>query len=265
MDGSTGFIGGINVSDDYSSSSFGIRIASASESPERQKNWRDTHLRVDGPVVHALQALFLRTWQSLPGNEPAPHMPYPPLQSVGTALVRPVASTGGDGEDDIHATYLSAIRHARERVWLTHAYFSPDSTLLEALMAAARRGVDVRIVLPQRSDASLVLYASQAHFSELMAVGVKLYRRTGTVLHAKTGLVDGYWSIAGSANLDPRSLIHNHEAVAVVVSRELAQEMAHLFERDLEHAQVVDPKAWARRGPWQRLMEFVASRFDYWL
>ena len=85
------------------------------------------------------------------------------------------------------------------------------------------------------------------------------------MLHAKTALVDGYWSVIGSANLDYRSFIHNHEVIAVVVSHELARDMAHLFELDLEHAERVDPQAWDDRGLWQRFMEGLARRFEYWL
>ena len=138
------------------------------------------------------------------------------------------------------------------------AYFVPHDALLEALKAAARRGVEVRILLPSRTDNWLVLNAGRAYYDELLAAGVKLYERKNRLLHAKTATIDGVWSTVGSTNLDWRSLAYNDEVNAVVLGPEFAAQLERSFEADLRNSTEITREAWAKRPVADRAKEAIA-------
>jgi cardiolipin synthase len=127
-------------------------------------------------------------------------------------MVRAIGSTPDDPRSLIYLTLISAISKSERHIYLTNAYFVPDPQLLNALTDAARRGVDVRLLLPGRSDAGLAFHAGRSHYSALLRAGVKVHERRGTMLHAKTATIDGVWSTVGSTNLDWRSFLHNEES-----------------------------------------------------
>jgi cardiolipin synthase len=259
VDGKVAFTGGINISDVYSS-------GSSSGRPEKhatESRWRDTHVRIEGPAVAEFQKLFLRIWAEEEENGLAEHN-FPPLQNVGHELVRVVASTGGEDEYSIYKAYLAAISLARERIWVTQAYFTPNDEFIDALKDAARRRVDVRILLPGFSDHKMVLYASRAHYTELLKAGIKLYERKDRLLHAKTAVIDGLWSTVGSSNLDYFSFLRNNEANAVILGQNFGRQMEDLFQSDLTHAQSIDLEKWKKRPPWERLREKFSVLFKYW-
>jgi cardiolipin synthase len=260
VDGKVAFTGGINISDVYSSGS----SIGKPEKHDTESRWRDTHVRIEGPAVAEFQRLFLRIWAEEEENGLAEHN-FPPLKNVGDELVRVVASTGGDDEYSIYKAYLAAISLARERIWVTQAYFTPNDEFIDALKDAARRGVDVRILLPGFSDHKMVLYASRAHYTELLKAGIKLYERKDRLLHAKTAVIDGLWSTVGSSNLDYFSFLHNNEANAVILGQNLGRQMEQLFQLDLSHAQSIELEKWKKRPPWERLMEKFSVLFKYWL
>ena len=137
-------------------------------------------------------------------------------------MVRAIGSTPDDPHSLIYLTLISAISKSESHVYLTNAYFVPDPQLLDALTNAARRGVDVRLVLPGKSDASIPFHAGRSHYSTLLRAGVKIYERRGAMLHAKTATIDGVWSCVGSTNLDWRSFLHNDELDATILGREFA-------------------------------------------
>jgi cardiolipin synthase A/B len=134
----------------------------------------------------------------------------------------------------------------------------PDPQLMKALVDAAARGVDVRLILPGRSDSSAAFYAGRSHYSELLEAGVKIYERRGALLHAKTALVDGVWSCVGSSNLDWRSALDNDEINAVILGREFAQQMQAAFAGDMAASDLIDLPGWQRRPVLQRLKEVAA-------
>lgn len=263
VDGAVAFTGGINISEVYAESSLSIsrrRHADAADT-----GWRDTHARIAGPGVHRLQRIFIRSWK---GHRPearfdAPQY-FPPLQAQGDFMVRAVASRGGDGEYDLYSVFLAAIAHARERIWITQAYFAPNDAFLETLRDAAYRGVDVRLLLPGVSDAPLVIQASRADYESLLEAGIRIYEHTGTILHAKTVVIDGVWSSIGSANFDYRSFVHNHELNVVVLSRGFGRIMEEIFETDLRQTEEVTLPAWRRRPLLQRFKEALGSALRYW-
>lgn len=262
VDGETAFTGGINISAVYSSSSF-VR---KDRDPTPEEGWRDTHVQVSGPVVAEFQRLFLDAWE---------RQGCPPILEKAGALVRPeargnkpmrlVAADPARDRSEFYLVLLSAINHAASRAWLTYGYFVPDERMLEALGGAARRGVDVRLVLPGFSDFWAPLHAGRSRYEALLADGVRIFERRDALLHAKTAVIDGVWSSVGSTNLDWRSFVHNYEADLIVLDPDFARDMENLFQADLAASHEVDPAQWRRRGFLPRLKEWVARWWEYLL
>jgi cardiolipin synthase len=158
----------------------------------------------------------------------------------------------------MYLTLISAIGNAERQVYLTNAYFVPDPQLLKALIEAAGRGVDVRLLLPSHSDSALVFHAGRSHYSGLLDAGVKIYERRGRLLHSKTAVIDGVWSTVGSTNLDWRSFLDNDEVNAVILGREFGQKMQTAFAADLDASEAIDAKRWKQRSLSLRLKEWWA-------
>lgn len=272
VDGKVAFLGGINISSVYSSGSFsrsggsGSSGSSGRPAPGKDgKAWRDTHVRLQGPVVAEYQRLFLGTWAKQKG-EPLPERQYfPPLQHVGNQIVRAIGSSPDEPYSLIYATLLSAIGAAETSVHITMAYFAPDPQFLAALESAARRGVDVTLILPSQTDSWLIFHAGRRFYTSLLKAGVKIYERRGVILHSKTAVIDGVWATVGSTNLDWRSFLHNDELNAVVLGGEFSQQMEAVFTKDLEASQPVTLKQWKRRPLQDRMKETFASIWEYWL
>lgn len=268
IDGHTAFVGGINFSDVYASSSAtraSIAPPSARASSGAQEaGWRDTHVQVEGPVVMQLEQLFRDDWRRQ-GGDPLPRAEPLALEQRGSSLVRAVASEAGKSGSPIHRAVIDAIAHAQRNVWITNAYFVPDLRLRRALVQAARRGVDVRLLLPGHSDSATVMYAGRARYGRLLRAGVRIYEGREPVIHAKTATVDGVWSTVGSANLDPRSILHNDEANVVVLDPTFAAELEAMFTDDLAVADEVTAAEWRRRPWYRRLLETAARLVERWL
>ena len=165
----------------------------------------------------------------------------------------------------IYATLLSAIGSAETSVHLTNAYFAPDPQLLAALEAAAARGVDVRLILPGRTDSWLVFHAGRGYYERLLRARVRIFERRGAILHSKTALVDGVWATVGSTNLDWRSFLHNHELNAVVLGAEFGTQLQAMFEKDLAASDEIVLAQWRQRGLSLRAKELFARLWEYWL
>jgi cardiolipin synthase len=260
VDGVIAFTGGVNISNNY-----------ANSSPFRSKarrdakvGWRDTHIRIEGPAVAALQLLFLDTWAS----QQSPDLPdshfFPPLKDTGDKLVRVLASTP-DGDFEIYRAYILAIQEAKKTVHLTSAYFVPDAQIMQALCDAARRGVDVKLILPGVTDRGLVLRATHSFYSEMLASGIRIYQLKSAVLHAKTAVIDKVWATVGSTNIDTRSFLHNNEINVVILSEEFANAMEIAFVEDLRISAEITAEQWERRPLVDRIKEWSARRLEYWL
>ena len=259
VDGRTAFIGGINISSVYSSGSIARRPAKSATSTVA---WRDTHMQIDGPVVSELQKLFLQTWEKQHGKPLASKEYFPVLKAQGNEIVRAIGSTYDDPFSLIYLTLISAIGNAEKQVYLTNAYFVPDPQLVKTLIAAAGRGVDVRLILPSQSDSAVVFHAGRSNYSNLLQGGVKLYERVGAVLHSKTAVIDGVWSTVGSTNLDWRSFLDNDEVNAVILGREFARKMQVIFASDLAASQAIDPQSWERRALSLRIKEWMSRMWQ---
>ncbi|MFZ0789812.1 MAG: cardiolipin synthase [Chromatiaceae bacterium] len=266
VDGRTAFLGGINISGVYSGGSFrhGSRAKSSSR-PDLNLAWRDTHLQLRGPVVAELQKLFLATWESQKGAPLAAKNYFPPPENAGREVVRAIGSSPEEPYSPIYVTLLSAIGSAETSVYLTNAYFAPDPQLLEALAAAAQRGVDVKLILPSQTDSWLVFHAGRNSYGRLLRAGVKIYERRAVILHAKTALIDGVWATVGSTNLDWRSFLHNYELNAVVLSTDFGRQMEKMFAKDLAASDAITLEQWQRRALDLRMKEWFARVWEYWL
>lgn len=253
VDGKVAFVGGINISSVYSSGSFG-----RSKPTKGNQAWRDTHLRVVGPVVSEFQKLFMATWSEQKGEPLATRNYFPQLGNEGNEVVRAIGSSPEEPYSQMYATLLSAINSAETQVFLTNAYFVPDPQLLTALKEAVQRGVDVRLLLPDKTDSAMVFYASRSFYDELLSAGVKIYERQDALLHAKTALIDGVWSTIGSTNLDWRSAINNQEINAVILGQDFGAQMQTLFEKDLESSKLVTLEQWRNRSISSRIKERLA-------
>jgi cardiolipin synthase A/B len=254
VDGRTAFIGGINISNVYSSGSV---VRATAKRAAHTVAWRDTQIQIEGPVVGELQKLFMDTWEKQRGKPLAPKKYFPALKMQGKDIVRAIGSTPDDPYSLIYLTLVSAIGNAEKQVYLTNAYFVPDPQLLKSLIDAAGRGVDVRLILPSHSDSATVFHAGRSHYLGLLEGGVKLYERQGPLLHSKTAVIDGVWSTVGSTNLDWRSFLDNDEINAVIIGREFGDKMQAMFAADLEASEAIDLERWKRRP--------LSFRFKEWM
>jgi cardiolipin synthase A/B len=254
VDGGVAFLGGINISSVYSSGS-GFRRGD--RNPDPSAGWRDTDIQVEGPVVAQFQKLFDESW----GKQQGKPLPSPaPVAALaqGHEIVRAIGSTPDDAFSLVYLTLVSAITNAEKQVYITNAYFVPDPQLVKALLDAAARGVDVRLVLPSRSDSAPAYHAGRSYYTQLLQAGVKIYERRGATLHAKTAIVDGVWSLVGSSNLDWRSALDNDEINAVILGREFGAQMQAAYLKDIEASDAIELGDWERRPVMMKLKEMAA-------
>jgi cardiolipin synthase len=257
VDGRVAFTGGVNISASYTSRS----LFHSKSRPGQTLGWRDTHLQLEGPVVGAVDAVFLRTWNAH-AKTPVRATSTPP--AAGNKTVQVVASEPG-GLGEVYAVYLEAIRSARHRIDLTCAYFVPDAAMLQALMDAARRGVVVRLIVPGVQEGGAVFYASHAFFEDMLEGGIHIFQMRQAVLHAKTAVIDGNWSTVGSTNLDTRSFLHNSEINVIVTDSGFGTAMEAAFAEDLQDSDELLLASWRRRPLVERIKEWAARQFAYWL
>ena len=257
-DGTVAILGGVNLSSTYQS----VPLPSAelkAPSPENKGQadvWHDTDIEINGPVVPELEMLFIQHWNEQEGVAlPPPTDPDPPTQPPGDEVVRILGSSPVRLKRRYYVTVISAIRNAENSIWITGAYFVPTHQEKEGLIKAARRGVDVRLLLPSRSDSGPALAVQHSHYEELLRAGVKIYERDDGILHSKTMVIDQAWSIVGSSNFDHRSVLFNDEVDAVVLGRETGQHLASDFLADLQHAHPVNLVQWRQRSALEHLRE----------
>lgn len=255
-DGAKAIVGGINLSTTYQSSSFG-KSGNIKGKPDAR--WRDTDIEIDGPVVAQLQTLFLDHWNTQKGTPLDVQNFFPVVPPHGTEVVRVIGSTPEHAIPRYYVTVLSAIRNAEKSIWVSAAYFVPTDQEGEDLIVAARRGIDVRLLLPSDSDSPRALAVGRSHYSDLLEAGVKIYEAQNLVLHSKTAVIDGVWSVVGSSNFDRRSVLFNDEVDAVVLGSATAKELQTMFENDTKNAKQIDLANWRRRSLMARLDELYST------
>lgn len=260
VDGKVAILGGINISEVYSSRPFKRK-----QNEKGPIHWRDTDVQIEGPAVAQIQKLFLDTWQGQNGAELSGGNHFPALKAEGNALVRVIGSTPGETNRIPFIVYVSAINFAEHSIHMTNSYFIPDEQIIQGLTDAAARGVDVKIILPGISDSRLALYAQRYHYAGLLQAGVKLYEHNTSLLHAKTAVIDKVWSTVGSTNMDFLSLLNNDEVNAVILSQEFAGEMEKMFARDLADSKQIHWEEWKKRPLLPRFREWFVNLFGRWL
>lgn len=245
-DGRVGFTGGINVCDEQSAAASG------------EQAWRDTNVQIEGAPVAGLQLAFLEDWHFATGGAPRADAYFPQVDRTATGPWMQVLASGPD-EDSyaIEKFCFAAISGARRRVLVTTPYFVPNEPLLLALATTALRGVDVQILVPERSDSRLVTAAARSYYEELLRVGVRIHEYCGRMLHAKTLVVDDI-ALVGTANMDNRSLRLNFEVAAVMYDAGLAAQLVDMFQADAQRATEYHISTARRSSRWQRLSESTA-------
>ncbi len=252
VDGEVGFTGGLNISDDYAAVSDG------------GQGWRDTHVRIRGPAVHELERLFLATWREHKGAK-LTESRYVRQPEPSDGLVRIIGNDFREDRKDIRRAYVTAIHRAKRRIHLTHAYFVPPARVIRALQKAARRGVEVSVILAATTDVKLVLYAARGLYGKLLKSGVRVFEWRGRVLHAKTAVVDGKWATIGSANLDALSLRQNLEVNAVFEDERFGAAVEAMFTEDLYQCDQMTLERWKARPWYERLLTWIAYQLRHWL
>jgi len=231
-DGRVGFMGGMNMADDETSEFSG------------ETAWRDTHIKLVGSTVRALQRIFVEDWlYSADKLLPFEECYFPLPTSEGGDVVQIVSSGPDLAMFAIHKMYFAAINAAVHRLWLTTPYFVPDDAILSAVISAAMRGVDVRLIVPAKGDSRLVDLAARSYFPEVLTAGVKLYEYTPRFVHSKTMVIDDDVAIVASANLDNRSFRLDFEIAAVIYGHSLNTRLADAFTRDLAQCREVKAEA----------------------
>ncbi|HLU68654.1 MAG TPA: phospholipase D-like domain-containing protein [Kofleriaceae bacterium] len=255
VDGRLGFVGGINIGDEYAP-----RVVGG-------KEWRDTHVQIEGPIVADLESMFRSTWHRAGG---APYPAHPPAARdaaalPGSELALALGSDDRGRRSEIRRHILHALARAQRHVYVASAYFLPDPGLRRALRAAARRGVDVRILLPAHSDVRSVQWAGEHTYARFLRSGVRIYQWIASHMHAKTIVIDDAWSMIGSYNLDYISLFWNMEVVVEVVGAPTAIRMREMFEADLARSAELTLDRWRRRRWWRRGLSWLFYRFRRFL
>ncbi|HEX2093420.1 MAG TPA: phospholipase D-like domain-containing protein [Longimicrobiaceae bacterium] len=256
IDGEVGYTGGAAVGDKW--------LGNATTPAQ----WREDMVRVTGPPARSLQAAFAQIWSVVGGEVlvgPAFYPPDPELSLTGEPLSVHVGVLSSPSDDHLplRKLFWFTFACARERLYITNAYFVPDHGLIRVLKERARAGVDVRILMPgENTDAAPVRWAGQAHYEELLEAGVRVYEYRPTMMHTKTLVADGVWSVVGSANLDIRSMELNQENVLGIVDARFGAQLERTFLQDLARAKEIRLAEWRRRPWWARLRENVMELFD---
>ena len=249
VDGQVAWIGGHNVGDEYLGRDPTIG------------HWRDTHVRFEGQAVIGAQLAFVEDWRwatdALPGN-----LNWAPKTIVGgEAQVLVIASGPADSMETASLLYMQAINAATRRIWIASPYFVPDDAIVQALQLAALRGIDVRILIPEKTDSLLVTLAAYSYFTDVKTAGVKIFRYQDGFLHGKFMLIDDSAATVGTANFDNRSFRLNFEITTLVFDPEFASNVEDMFEKDFAGSRVMEPDEYDNKSFWFKLSVRAARLF----
>jgi cardiolipin synthase len=249
VDGSTGFVGGINVSDRYINEP-------ANHNPVY---WRDTHVRIKGPGVFYLQYLFICDWNFCAEQHIAiePGFFCDTVSPDGKAIVQMAASGPDSDTPTIMFSLMEVIGMAQEEILITTPYFIPGETILDAINMACLSGVKIKLLVPEKSDSFIVNAAARSYYAAILDSGAEIYLYKKGFVHAKTTVADGQLAIVGTANMDHRSFELNFEVNAMIYDKKIAGQLKDAFFDDLKDAEKIDPDAWRKRTLFKQLPEKV--------
>jgi cardiolipin synthase len=248
IDGQTGFVGGINISDRYINNK------------KNKLYWRDTHVRIDGPGVYYLQYIFITDWNFCCPKKLKPEAEFfTPCNSVKHGMLVQIAASGPDSlVPSVLFSILEAIHLAKKELLITTPYFIPGDSTLNALRMAALGGVVVKLLVPEKADSKIVNAASKANYNSLLQAGVEIYLYKKGFIHAKTLVADGELSMVGTANMDYRSFELNFEVNAIIYNEAFSKKLRNVFYEDIQHAKKLDAKRWYKRSLLQQFPEKIA-------
>ena len=247
IDGIIGYIGGINISDNYVNY------------PESVKYWRDTHLRIHGEAVKILQFHFLTTWEFVSDKPLDIKKMYFPTVDTDSNVAVQIAASGPDTNwANIMEAILTAINNAEDYIYLTTPYFIPNSQIITALQIASKIGVDVKLIIPKVSDSWVAENATNSYLNELMEAGIEVYRYCKGFIHSKTMVVDDVFSTIGTCNLDNRSFNINFEINALIYNKKQSEILKSHFFEDLKECECIDFESWKNRSNFSKLKESFA-------
>ncbi|HVS31651.1 MAG TPA: cardiolipin synthase [Thermoanaerobaculia bacterium] len=250
VDGEIGFTGGMGIAD--------VWLGDA----QSKEQWRETVIRVEGPVVTQMQFAFMDNWVKSRGELLTGLDYFPAVARRGSHLTQVIKSSPSEGSSTVKLLYIISIVSATRSIYINNAYFLPDSDTLRALEGAIRRGVDVRVVVPgEHTDVPIVRHASRLTYDLMLRRGIRIYEYLPTMMHAKTMVVDGTWTTIGSSNFDDRSFRLNDEVNVNVFDETVAKEVEDMFFEDVERSQEITPPKWLRRPVFDRLKESFAGVF----
>jgi cardiolipin synthase len=238
IDGILGFTGGHGVAEEWTGDG------------RTEGKWRDTDVRVEGPIVQQLQAAFVESWRDTTGHVLGGDLYFPALKPVGKVNAQVVKSSPLGGTYESYMLLLLSITSARKSIHLSNPYFLPDERMQEALLEAVKRGVSVVVLTPGKIDHKLVYWASRRGFEPLLLGGIQIYEYQAALMHAKTMVADAIWAHVGTTNLDNRSFALNEEINLIAYDRAVAGELEKAFADDLKHSKKLTYKDWKAR-PWR--------------
>jgi len=246
VDGCIGFLGGINIADRYvDGGKFGT--------------WRDTHMRIEGEAVHSLQAIFLLDWYFVSKKQVGQRIRYYPVHKTENICPVQIAASGPDSDwSSVMQTYFSAIAQAQDHIYIITPYFTPNESILTAIKIASLSGVDVRLIIPARSDSKMVYFSTLSYLTELLEAGVKVYLFQKGFNHSKVLMVDGNFAAVGSANMDMRSFEHNFEIISLIYDENITRQLEEQFRVDMGFSRLVHIRWWEKRSWVSKMKEAVA-------
>lgn len=248
IDGRIGYIGGYGIAQEWTGNG------------QDKDHWRDTGLRVSGPIVNRLQSAFCENWVEETGEIPAGDKYFPRLPQAGPTQAHVAFTSPTGGVSSVQVLYYLAIKAARREIIIQNPYMLPDDDAIAALGEAVKRGVDVKVMVPATTstDSPVVQHASHHRFGKLMQRGVKIWEYEKTLLHQKVIIVDGVWSCVGSTNFDRRALQINDEISMGVLDAQIASQLRGAFANDLRHAKQRTYEQWSKRGLWHKFIDRLA-------
>jgi len=265
VDGKVAIIGGVNLSKTYQSK--GSFKTYKKETPNPlDVVWRDMDVMVQGPILSDIQRVFLENWDPTQPLDQT-HF-FPKLSKQGNQFARVIATPvtkRKDTDSPYYLSVLSAIDNAEHRILINAAYFVPTKGQLQALIKAAQRGVQVKILVPSFTDSTLALLVQRSRYGQLLENHIDIYEMQGQILHAKTISIDGVWSTIGSSNFDYRSAGINAEVDVVILGKEIAQALEGRFKEDMEDAKKIELEEWKKRGLLDRIKQQSARIFEGFL
>ena len=250
VDGEVGFCGGVGIAD--------VWLGDA----DSKDHWRETVVRVEGPVVTQMQFAFMDNWVKSRGELLTGLDYFPQIGKRGECLTQVLKSSPSEGSSAVKLMFVVSIVSAKKSIYISTAYFVPDRDTIRAMEGAVRRGVDVRVIVPgEYTDVPIVRHAGRLIYGQLLKRGIRIFEYQPTMMHAKTMVVDGLWTTIGSSNFDDRSFRLNDEVSVNIYDSAIAAQMEQMFYADLARSEEVSSGRWRHRSRLDRLKERVAGWF----